>query len=205
MPVWLKVILVVLASALAAAPGFYTYIIRPRLRSPSRRRLERSKTVAIATLQSGQLARITGVVAAREPTLTSPVGRQACIGFRTSIDQKPSNSAGDVWLTVARREACGSFSITDDSGTSTVEGPFRFELDTDDSAWANLPATAYAFLEEQSGPAALKSIGDLPLRFTEALLKPGDRVSLLGRSTSEANDIRGSSEEPVVIVDAEEP
>jgi hypothetical protein len=199
MPAWLKIVLAVLV----VAPGFQKYVLGPLLRRRSRRLLKSSKPIAIAALRPAELATIAGVVAARDAMLTSPVGRQACIGFRTSIDYRPSHGAGEVWLPAALREACGSFSVTDDSGTATVEGPLRLELDIDDGAWANLPATAYAFLEETAGPSALANVGDHPLRFQEALLKPGDRVIVVGRATSQPGQIRGSSDEPVVVADVE--
>jgi hypothetical protein len=214
-PLWLKIIAIVFV----AAPGFYHYVVAPRLRSRSRRLLDRTRTTAIAALREGELAKIAGVVAAREALVTSPVGEHPCIGFRLSIDQRPSKGAGEIWIPVVVRTACGSFSVTDDTGTVVVEGPFRIDLDPDDSAWANLPPAVFSLLEEAAGPSALKSIGDEQTRFQEALLKPGDRIRVLGRPTLEIdpagrgssrdpprlNHIRGTGEEPVVIADEEDP
>ena len=198
MPVWLKITLLVLVAAQVA----YAYV-RPRLRSGARRQLEKNKPTAIAALRSGELETIAGVVAARGAMLTSPVGGKACIGFWTSVDHKPSHGAGEVWLPVARREACGPFTVTDASGTVVVEGSLRLELDPADSAWANLPSAVYSFLEQQ-GLSDTAFLGDNPVRFQEAVLKPGDRVRVRGR-LSVTGSIRGSSTDPVEIIDDEEP
>lgn len=195
MPVWLTISLLVLVTAQMV----YAYV-SPRMRSGVRREIERHKPIAIATLRRGERARITGVVAARDALLTSPVGRKACIGFRTSVDSKPSQGAGEIWGPVTRREACGSFTVKDDTGTAIVEGPFRFDVDPDDSAWASFPPTLYTFLEEQGASGA---VGDNPMRFQEALLVPGDRVSVLGHVAA-VDRIRGSSDEPVLVVDEED-
>jgi hypothetical protein len=198
MPLWLKVILVVFVTG----QGAYVYL-RPRLQSRARRRLQNSKATAIGALRPGESACIAGVVAARDATLTSPVGRKACIGFWTTIDQKPSHGAGEVWVPMARREACGAFTVTDEAGTAVVEGPFRLDLDPDDSAWPNLPPAAYSFLEQEQGASAAGVGGDHPLRFQEAVLVPGDRVKVFGRASAR-DRIRGSSDDPIVVVDDDE-
>jgi len=205
MPLLLKIVLIVVC---VAAPAFFQYVVAPRLRNRPRLLLGRRKSTAIAALKDGEQAKITGVVAAREALLTSPVGGHACIGYQTSIDQKPSGGAGEVWLPAVGRTACGSFSVTDVSGTAVVDGPFRLELDVDDGAWSDLPPTVFSLLEEVGGPSALRSVRDGQTRFQEALLKPGDRVSVLGRATMDLDpglkQIRGTAEEPVVIIDEDD-
>jgi len=143
--VWPKLIMIVVLAVAIGAPGFYFYVVMPRLRSPQRRLL------------------------------------------------------------------------TDDSGTAIVEGPFEFELDPDDGAWANLPPEVYAILDEAK--VSLTELGsDRQFRFQEALLKAGDRISVLGRPTLEVDPgtgsrrtpprlfhIRAMDDDPVVLADEPDP
>ena len=214
-----KIVFIIVFGVFAAAPGFYWYVLRSRLRDRPRRLLRRRKSTAIAALKEGEEAKITGVVAAREDLLRSPIGGHACIGFQTSIDHRPSGSAGEVWLSIWGRTACSSFSVTDETGTAVVEGPFSLELDVDDGAWSDMPPAVFQLLEEAYAQYFLRTSGDARMRFQEALLKSGDRVSVLGHTTIKLDPaargsyreppmlphIGGTAIEPVRIIDEDEP
>jgi hypothetical protein len=209
--------MIVILAVVMGAPGFYFYVVMPRLRSPERRLLDRTKPTRIAALEEGKLARITGVVAPREGLLRSPVGGHPCIGYSMEIATKASSSAGEPWLPLLARRDCKAFSLTDDSGTAVVEGPFEFELDPDDGAWTNLPPQVYAMLDEAK-VSLTQFRGDRDFRFQEALLKAGDRINVLGRATLQVDSatsslrtpprlyhVRGTADDPVVLADEADP
>jgi hypothetical protein len=184
----------------------------PPARGPSRRTIEKRESTSIAALEEGGSAKIRGVAAAREPLLTSPVSGRACIGYRITIHQRKAVHVEDGVL-VVRREAWPSFLLTDDTGTAAVEGPFSILLDPDDGAWASLPPSVYALLEEAKVPLEKEFV------FRETLLAPGDRVAVLGRPSLEIDPagrgsfrepprlyvLRGSEDEPTAVIDDEEP
>jgi hypothetical protein len=188
----------------------------PVARGPSRREIDRQATTTIATLREGgdEPAKIQGVVAAREPLLTSPVSGRACIGYRIIIE-----GLGPGSPPVVRREAWPSFLVTDDTGTAAAEGPFSILLDPDDGGWTALPPQVYALLEEAGVPAADMFARDEGFRFKETLLEPGDRVSVVGRPSLEIDQagrgsfrapprlfvLRGSEQEPVAVTEDAEP
>jgi hypothetical protein len=186
----------------------------PRVHGPSRREIERVETTAIEALEDGELARVQGVAAAREPLLTSPISGSPCIGYRVLIERKGHGSHP-----VVRREAWPPFMVEDRTGTAAVEGPFSILLDPDDAGWAPLPPTVYALLEEAHVPATDRLGRDQEFQFKETLLKVGDRVSVLGRPTLEIHPagrtsprepprlhvLRGSEQEPISLIDVEEP
>ena len=161
--------------------------------------------------------KVTGVVENRGTLMASPVGGHPCIGFSLVIQAK----AAAQWEELVRREECRSFTLTDETGTVVIDGPFRLALDVDDGAWVNLPSSVYTLLEEALGKRRAWAYAgrDSVLRFQEALLKPGDRISVHGRPTMELDPagrgsyrdppmrdhIRGSDEDPVTVADAEEP
>ncbi len=184
-------------------------------RKRARRAIEGEQDTLIRELTDGDFARVTGKVAALHPLQPSPVNQRPCIGFRlvvgTAIRSDPSNGFGEV-LT---RESCQPFSISDETGLALVDGPFMIALDVDDSSWTDLPPTLFKVLEEARIPSNLTN-----LRFSEAFLLPGDRVTVLGtvnvgihpagkrrtfRDPPMMPRIVGTPQSPVVLRDAEDP
>jgi len=185
----------------------------PAARGHSRRAVAQLESTAVAALREGGPAKIRGVVSAREPLSTSPVSGRACVGYRITIHQRSEGAPAENGVLVVRREAWPSFLLTDDTGTAVVEGPFSILLDADDSAWASLPPSVYALLEEAKVPLEKEFL------FRETLLAPGDRVAVVGRPSLEIDPagrgssrepprlyvLRGSDEDPVAVIDDEEP
>ncbi|HLK90669.1 MAG TPA: hypothetical protein VKZ18_12280 [Polyangia bacterium] len=185
----------------------------PALRGPSRRAVAHRESTAIASLRPGELAKITGVVTAREPLVTSPASGRACVGYRLTVHRRRDGHPEENGVLVLWREAWPSFLLADDTGRAVAEGPFSILLDADDGGWTNLPASVYALLEEARVPL------DGELAFRETLLAPGDRVAVVGRPALEIDPagqgalrepprlhvFRGSDEEPVAVVDVDEP
>jgi hypothetical protein len=192
------------------------------------RTLEGASPAAIEALPQGELTRITGVVAPRDALLTSPIGRQPCIGYSSVIEEMHV-----AWRPILKSAACRAFIVTDDSGRAVVEGPVAIAEDLDEGAWMALPTSV--FRQDPGGTwgslraSVFKRMGFKPvgedgpreslwgwsedLRYQEVLLKPGDRVSVLGRAKMQVdpaghasfrdapmlNHITGSEDAPVVV------
>jgi hypothetical protein len=186
------------------------------------RALRRMQTTAIAALKPDQPAKVTGVISPRDDLVKSPIGGLPCIGFQVVIEgaepfsfaHYPETPEGRHVL--FEREACGVFTLTDDTGTVVVDGPYRLGLGPYDGAWADPTPSVFALLQEKPVPDAL---ADWPswrrLRYQEAVLKPGDRVSVLGQPSMEVDraavasyrdppiltHIKGTQDEPVLVID----
>jgi hypothetical protein len=171
--------------ALAVGVAVMAYALWAQPRRRARRLLRRAAGTPIGAIKHGDWAKVTGVVSALAPLLRSPVSEQDCIGFRVDVER-----AEDGRPAVLEPQACGAFSITDDTGAVDVEGPFLFGLDTEGEHTA----------------------------FRQALLKPGDRVTVVGqaflepdprtnaigvRSPPLALRMIGSTHQPIVIADAD--
>jgi hypothetical protein len=190
----------------------------PRRRA--KRLLRRMRAQGIAALQDGQRAHVRGVAAALERTLISPIDQRVCLGYRAIIevaaDARRSFQEGGPGVVVWSETMCVPFLISDGETEAVVEGPFDLEVDVDDKGevWANLPPTVFRLLENPPFPVDGKEV-----RFTEAWLVPGDSIEVVGRvavnpdpqgqrealrSTPMRRMLRGSSQQPVVITDAEE-
>jgi len=195
------------------------YERRQALRIPLRRAIDARETTPIAALREGEVAKVRGVVVAREPLLTSPTSGRACIGYRIVVDDVTQDPArGGIPL--VSREAWPSFFVEDATGSVVVQGSLDVAVDPSDFASDfNLPPSVYALLAEDD-----VRMRDLWFRrrlfwFRETLLKVGDRVSVVGRPSLEIDPagrasfrdpprlhvMKGTLDEPVAVIDDDEP
>jgi hypothetical protein len=165
-------------------------------RKRARRVLARVSDTPIRELADGDWARVTGRVAALDALAPSPITQRPCIGFRLVVETAVRNDPSNGFTPLLTRESCQPFSISDDTGTAIVEGPFLMGLDVDDSSWTDLPPTLFKLLEEVGAPP-----GVTHFRFRECWLLPGDRVTVAGAvsvGVHPAGEPRGFREPPVM-------
>jgi hypothetical protein len=185
----------------------------------ARRALTRVQDSRLADLRDGDRARVIGIARATDQQMTtSPIGQRSCIGFHVVVEEKNAGHAGANWHTLLVRSHCLPFGLVDGDSEAVVEGPFDLGLDPDDrgDVWANLPPTLFAMLEEARIPLTGHFGRDKEFRFREALLRAGDRVSVLGRVSVEPSPgghrenprgtplqcrVSGSEAQPVVVGD----
>lgn len=206
----LELILIVGASAGAALVKRW---LDPRRRAD--RAMAGVQETSIRELADGDRARVTGKVAALHALQPSPVDQRPCIGFRLVVGTAVRGDPSNGFETVLVRENCQPFSISDETGMALVEGPFLIGLDVDDSSWTDLPPTLFKVLEEAGIRSNLTN-----LRFSEAFLLPGDRVTVMGtvqvsihpagkrrsfRDPPMMPRIVGTPQSPVVLRDADDP
>ena len=141
-------------------------------RVPLRRAIAAREITPIAALRAGEVARVRGVVVAREPLLTSPSSGRACIGYRVVIDDT-SHDPSLVWIPLVTREAWSSFLVKDETGSVIVEGPLDVAVDPSDFASnMNIPPSVYALLKEDD--VRMKDLwGPRTFWCRETLLKVG--------------------------------
>ena len=188
----------------------YALWLQPRRRA--RRVLGRLVNTPIAEIKNGEWAKVTGIVSMRAPLLTSPIAEQECIGFRLDVERVDGTHS-----TVFERQACGAFTIADDTGQLHVDGPFLLGLDGQGD-WSTMRPRLLALLDA-AGVPTLQLASYRGFAFREALLQPGDRVSVLGlaflepdpaapaagfRSAPLALRMRGSVSQPIVVTDVGE-
>src|SRR5262245_32692572 len=133
----------IVVAGLALAAGL-AWSLQPA--NQARLAFGRAEDRPIADLKHGEWAKVTGVVTAAGPTLTSPIGGYECIGFRLEVT-RPDRQILSV---VLRKEACQPFSISDETGKAHVEGPFFLGLDFADSFI--VPQYRHGFLDEAGVP-----------------------------------------------------
>jgi hypothetical protein len=176
----------------------------------ARRLLERESSRAIADIRHGDWAKVTGAVSALSPPLTSPIHEQECIGFRLDVERVDGRSP-----IAFKRQVCGAFAIADDTGMVRVEGPFLLGLAADGD-WATMRPRLLDLLEAAGAPH-LGLASYRGFAFREAVLKPGDRVTVFGltflepdatehavRSSPLVLRMRGSAGQPVIVARAGE-
>src|SRR4051812_17742378 len=197
--------IIALSGATLAAGWYWREPVRR-----ARRALDRAKNTPIANLRQDELVKITGVIAPHEAMLTSPLENQPCIGYTTRIDTVWDEGRGSV----LRSTGAASFTVTDETGTAVVAAPVFIVPPRD---WTSQLAPAWMYRRGQpDDPPPLSPIAGEMTRYREVLLRPGDRVSVLGRATLEVDSagrvslrappmlhwIRGSEARPVIVAHA---
>jgi hypothetical protein len=209
-------LLQIIAMGLPAVGYVLAWWSQPQRRA--RRELERAPGKRLWDVRDGDRVRVTGVVRRLRETVMSPVTGRNCLGFRYVVEER--GSGGD-WRVVASESRCVAFGLVDEGVEAIVEGPFIFGLDFDDrgDVWANLPLGLFGVLERARVPLSGPLGGEKEFRFREAVLRPEDRIMVLGdvaievdraghraelRGPPLARKIRGSDAAPVALADAEE-
>jgi hypothetical protein len=188
----------------------------PRRRA--RRALSGVMDTPIGVVEDGARVRITGVVAVQRDSVMAPASRRPCVGYRLVVSVRGS-APGSELETILVRETCVPFWVQDESGRALVEGPFVLGLDPDERAYADIPPSVYAMLEEAQIPLAGLFGVDRDFQFTEARLMAGDRVDILGWASVDVDPaggpagrrklptlcrIVGTSTDPVILADVEQ-
>jgi hypothetical protein len=209
-------LLQIIAMGLPAVGYVLAWWMQPQRRA--RRELDRAPGKRLWDVRPGERVRVTGLVKRLRETVMSPVTGRNCIGFRYVIEER---GAGGDWHVVAQESKCMAFELVDEGVEATVEGPFVFGLDFDDrgDVWANLPPGLFGVLERARVPLSGPLGGEKEFRFREAVLRPEDRIMVLGAVAIEVDragrraelrgpplmrKIRGTDAEPVALADADE-
>jgi hypothetical protein len=166
-------------------------------------RVEGLGTSAIATLAAGEV-RVSGVVEGAGATLISPILARVCVYYDAHI-RAAVEDTGDSWSDTR----AVSFFVRDATGAIRVlprAARWDMPLDVDDSSGMTRPLGA-----APGGPAggndfdALAILGAsherTPARMTEALLEPGDPVTVIGIALPYRDLIDPASADAFVVVD----
>ncbi|HEY7376805.1 MAG TPA: hypothetical protein VIF57_31900 [Polyangia bacterium] len=208
----------VLLIAAVVAGAYALFMSRSDASVAARRLARRTRNVAIAAVKPGERVKVTGVVSALDPPINSPIDNVSCVGFRVvaiahmsqgGARQAPTSRPGQM----AEQTACVRFAIADETGIARVEGPFTVGLDLE-GEWS-IPITTFDLLRRAEMPD-FSLFGAWAFSYREGLLLPGERVSLVGRAFIEQDPaagslpgrtpptivcLRGSADEPIVVVD----
>src|SRR5262245_13236659 len=157
------------AFALAVAVTVMGYALWLQPRRRARRLLRGARNTPIGDIKHGDWAKITGTVRPLAPLLRSPVADDEVIGFRLDVERVDGGHP-----IIFDRQACGAFSVADETGTVDVEGPFLFGLDTDGD-YSTMRPKLLASLEA-AGAAPLELASSRGFAFREARLRAGDGV-----------------------------
>ncbi len=202
--------LVIVVSAMAAAVAAARFFGRGR-------GVLTTTASQLGAVPPGRRVRLTGVAGELGPLMTSPIGGRPCLAFRLLVEEPG-------WRPVLEHSACTRFLLVDQGIPVSISGPFRVLLAADyDWKFGNdVQLRLGRLIEEQSRqrPRAggmqedADAIYQRNYRYFEALLRPGDRVTVEGfaqveitpegtRADLRAPPVRhaltGSPEQPLVV------
>jgi hypothetical protein len=154
----------------------------------------------VADVRRGQRLRVSGTAGELDQTLTSPIGGQRCIAYRLMVDEPGKEP-------VLEHCACARFLLIDGDISVVVEGPFRpllhaaYEWEFGNDVQMKLAETIRRVRLDSGDRAAeidLDETYSRNYRYFEALLRPGDQVTVEGFASGEVDPagLRASLREP---------
>jgi len=129
-------------------------------------------------MPNGTRVRIYGTARDGGVLLTSPLLARGCVAYRLVVEEPG-------WHPVLERAACAPFLVQDGEVTVSVKGPFivflraEYEWDFGDDVQARI-ARLVDGTAEPGGPGPADEVYSRNYRYFEALIRPGDRVTVEG-------------------------
>jgi hypothetical protein len=148
-----------------------------------RRMLRNAQTYAIVDLGDGQTGRIVGKAQLHRDHLVAPLSGRRCLYYVATIEQ--SKYGTDIWTPLATEQSCVPFAVTDASGRAIVDATHaHVALEFDHQSESR---TVEELDDAQRTLLARQRIDPLHrlLRYAEAIVTDGKRVSVLGAGTRE--------------------
>lgn len=186
-----------------------------------KRLLRDAKKYEIAAFPKGAAAKIVGSVHLGDTKLEAPLSGRVCAYYRVTVSEEHPDSARGGWQTLIEEEDSVNFEVTDETGRAFIAiAAARFVSNNDrtlvNGAFDPLSERERVFLEQRSELAALLKSGK-KLRYLEAAIEPGEKVSVFGTASHEVDPkaarvgfreapamrlrIGGSPRKPIVISD----
>jgi hypothetical protein len=156
-----------------------------------RRRHRRAMPIAIGDLPENQLGLITGEVTATEALVTAPLSGRACVYYAVIVQHLHDRR----WEVVINERRGTGFALTDRTGRAVVE-PSNAELalcfDYGESAgWLDRTTREQEAILARHGVTRSGGLLDKRLRFREAIIEVGGRISVIGAGIREISGIAG--------------
>ena len=148
-----------------------------------RRRLRNAQTYAIVDLGDGQTGRIVGRAQLHRDHLVAPLSGRRCLYYVATIEQ--SKYGTDIWTLLATEQIGVPFAVTDGTGRAIVDAThaqvaFEFDHQSESRTVEELDDAQRTLLTRQRIDPL-----DRLLRYAEAIVTDGKRVTVLGAGTRE--------------------
>jgi hypothetical protein len=175
---------VIARASIASSPGgFEAWRVR--------RRHRRAKPIAIGDLPENQLGLITGEVTATDALVVAPLTGRACVYYAVIVQHHHDRR----WEVIVDERRGTGFALTDRTGRAVIE-PSNAQLalcfDRSESAgWLDRTTREQEAILARHGVTRGGGLLDKKLRFREAVIEVGDRISVIGAGIREISGIAG--------------
>jgi hypothetical protein len=155
-----------------------------------RRALKSTPTRAIATLQEGEVVRVTGRLRPAGDLLQAPLTGRPCAYYHVEVHESQKRGKSSSWVEIARELQRLDFEVVDSTGTALVRMDASQVLITRDAhsrsgLFDDATEAERAFLarccQESTGFLGFNRA----LRYQEGVLEPDEMVTVLGQVTVE--------------------
>lgn len=151
------------------------------------RELQNVDVTRIADAVNGDVVRIVGVLRERGELLRAPLTGRACAFFDVRVEELVSRGKSTSWIERINEMGSQPFVLEDESGRALVETKrFVCAVVRDTNLRSGTFHDAQPEMEALLGRHGQESTNTLglnrSLRYTEGVLEPGERVTVLGRA-----------------------
>ncbi len=154
-----------------------------------KRELKAAKQYAIAELPESTPGKIVGVATPVERQLVSPLTGRPCVCYQVVVQEQRGSGKHRSWRTVITEDDSVPFQVTDGTGRAIVDPTgAQLALDYDGNSasgsFDNATPTEEAFLQKH-GRGSRGWLLNKTIRYREAIIGVGERVSILGAGVRE--------------------
>jgi E3 Ubiquitin ligase len=160
-------------------------------RAGLRQSLQKLPSVRIADAPEGAIVKLVGRVRPADGPLRSPLKGEACVFFETTVYERVDDGAEpravDLWDECAQESKSVNFWLEDDTGRVLVRAagwlvvPSVGAAEVSPEGLGDAPPGVKALLKRQRLLRPGVPVASLPLRLSERVFAPGDRVEVVGR------------------------
>jgi hypothetical protein len=174
-------ILVIGAAMAVVGVGFWYFSAANRLK----RELRAARVWPIGELPENTIGRVIGEAHPIDRVLEGPLSGRACVYYVARVEEEGSNS----WKTVIEEHDGVPFLLDDGSGRAIVdpvnaEVVLTFDSDSSSGTFDDATRTEEAFLAKH-GRSSTGWVFNKKLRYTEAIIEPGETIAVLGSGVRE--------------------
>lgn len=184
------------APVVATAAALWHFVLSPRARL--RRRLANAPITPIGQARSGTLVRFTGrAEPEKEQILHAPLTGRACVLFEVTVEDYVREGRSSSWKTIIReRDFARTFWLEDRSGRARIELDWPELILTQDAQFSSgflkdATPELEAFLARHQ-EASQGMFFNRTMRYREAVIEPGEPVTVLGLVHQEADPEAGA-------------
>jgi hypothetical protein len=182
---WFLILMVAVIAAVIIGYNYYS------TKAVVKRKLKNAKLKSVHEFKSGQTAKIIGSVECTGGVLTAPLSGRECAYYYVIVEQKVSSGKSSRWKTIIEKEYSADFVLRDGQKCAYIDNTNLKSYIVHDRQYSSgfmedATDTLEAYLNENGHNSENYFGFNKSIRYSEAVLEPGEAVAVFGHGTWQA-------------------